>query len=108
MSGIFTIYTSLALRLRFTPLRAESIIPIPLFLPGVAAVVIASRFPEARFVFFHQPNAAHPFGALPKIKMGHHHARRTPVFWREGLIVILQCDKGLTVDNVGERHIGGI
>src|SRR5688572_17942620 len=40
--------------------------------------------------------------------MRHDHTRRAAVFWREWLIVIFQGNKRLTVDNVGERHVGGI
>src|SRR5262245_54216643 len=86
----------------------ELVIPIPFFLPRVSVVVVASRFPEARLIFFHEANAAHPLGAFPKIEMRNHHARRSTVFWRERLIVIFQGDEGLSVDDFVEGNVGGI
>src|SRR5215213_6444316 len=71
-------------------------------------IVIASRFPEARLVLFHQANAAHPLGALPKIQVRHHHPGRATMFWCKGFIIIFQSDKGLTVDHIRERYVGSV
>src|SRR6266508_6703625 len=84
------------------------VIPISLFFPRIAVVVISSGFQEAGFVFFHQANATYPFGALPEIQMGNHHARRTAMRWRKRLIVIFECDEGLAVDDVGQGYVRSI
>src|SRR5918993_5917385 len=86
----------------------NSIIPISLFFPRVPAVVISRRFPKARFIFFSEVNTAHPFGTLPKIEVWHHHAGRAAMFRRERFAIIFKGNKGLTVDNVSQRHVGGI
>src|SRR5215213_4592027 len=84
------------------------IIPIPLFFPWIGMVVIASRFPEARLVLFHQANAAHPLSALPKIQVRYHHPGRATMFWRKRFPIIFQSDKGLTVDHIRERYVCGV
>src|SRR5215207_1784820 len=40
--------------------------------------------------------------------MRYNHARRSTMFGREWLIVIFQRDEGLTIDDLGERYVGGI
>src|SRR4029077_17915711 len=42
---------------------------ITLLPPWVTIEVIAEAFPKARLVGWHQRQALHPFGALPKIKV---------------------------------------
>src|SRR5688500_16550186 len=71
------------------------IVPIPLFFPRIAEIVIAGRFPKTGLVLFHQANAAHPLGALPKIQMWYEHTCRTAMLRSERFIVIFQGDKGL-------------
>src|SRR5690242_6391755 len=53
---------------------------IALFFPGIAVVVVAQRLPEARLVLGQQPQAAHPFGALPEIEVWHEQPRRPTMF----------------------------
>src|ERR1700752_265817 len=85
-----------------------SIIPIPLLFPRVAMIVVSRRFPKARFILFSKINPSHPFGTLPKIQMRHNHSCWTTMFGCERLIVIFQSDEGLTIDDIGERHVCGV
>src|SRR4051812_7611647 len=52
---------------------------VPLFGPGIAAHVIAARFPIAGLVLFHERHVAEPLRALPEIEMRHHEPHRAAV-----------------------------
>src|SRR2546427_577517 len=70
--------------------RPTSVVGVALFLPGIAADVIAERLPEAGRVLVHEAQAAGPFRALPEIQVRDDKSRRTAVLGRERGAVVLR------------------
>ena len=76
---------------------------VSLLFPRVAVVVIAKRLPEPGLVFRDEFEAAHPFGAFPKLEMRDQQTHRTPVLRRERLFIVFVHNPRFTALNVAER-----
>src|ERR687886_335688 len=64
------------------PLTASTLVPpVSLLVPRVTAVVVAQRLPEPLFLFAKEPQAAHPFGALPEVQVWYEQPRGAAVLW---------------------------
>ena len=75
--------TTLATLIRFNfAHRTAPLLGVALFLPGIAAVVIAADFPEARLVGGRELDPLQPLGAFPEIQMGHDQPHRTAMLGR--------------------------
>src|SRR5690242_21585947 len=70
----------------------QSVALITLFKPGVSAVVVAERLPEARVVGLHEVQAAHPLRALPEVEVRDEQAGGTPVLGLEVVAVVAVDD----------------
>src|SRR5881397_2313082 len=88
--------------------RLTSVVGVALFLPGIAADVVAERLPEAGRVLVHETQAADPFRALPEIKVRDDESRRTAVLGRERLAVVLVRDERLPVEGVRQEQVRGV
>jgi hypothetical protein len=71
-------------------------------------VVVASRFPEAGLILFHETQAAYPLGALPEVQMWHNHTGRATVLGRKRFVVVFKGNERLTVDDICKGHIRGV
>src|SRR3954463_3428588 len=73
----------------------QSVALITLLKPGVPAVVVTERLPEAGLVLLGEGETADPLGALPEVQMRYQQARRTAVLGLQRLVVEAQDDPGL-------------
>src|SRR6516225_9996681 len=83
----------------------------PLFLPRIAAHVIAPVFPflpEAGPVLVHQLDAADPLGAFPAVKPRHDQAQRIAVVWLQGLAVMLPGKEAILAEEIVQRQVGRV
>src|SRR5262245_57873971 len=83
-------------------------VPESLFLPRVAAHVIAAvlpLFPEAGLIAFHQLDAAYPLGTFPGIQAWHHQAQRVTVIRLEVLTVVPPGEQAVVAEEIVERQI---
>ena len=71
-----------------------AVLPVALFLPGIAVVMIAALLPETRLVLRAKLNTVAPLRALPKIALRHKHSHRTAMNGLERLALVF----------VGEEH----
>src|SRR6516225_8986743 len=81
----------------------------PLFLPRIAAHVIAPVFPflpEAGPVLVHQLDSADPLGAFPGVKPRHDQAQRIAVVWLQGLAVVLPGKEAILAEEIVQRQVG--
>src|SRR5262249_60254096 len=81
----------------------------PLFLPRIAAHVIAPVLPflpETGPVLVHQLDAADPLGALPGVKPRHDQAQRIAVVWLQGLTVVLPGKEAILAEEIVQRQVG--
>src|ERR1700712_1247115 len=65
-----------------------SITLVPLFGPGIAAIVVAVAFPEALLVVIHQGDLGNPLGALPEVQVRHDHPDRPAVLPGQRLALV--------------------
>src|SRR5688500_13886451 len=61
-----------------------SVTSVPLFFPGVAAQVVAVRFPEAGLVSLYEAKPAHPLCRLPEIQVRDQQANGATMLRRQG------------------------
>src|SRR5262252_6187495 len=59
------------------------IVGVTLFSPGIAAIVVAARFPKARPIDAGEFDALQPLCALPEVEFRDHQTDRSAVFPRE-------------------------
>src|SRR3954462_310118 len=81
---------------------------IPLFLPGVAPVVVAADLPEAEPVLGEKRDALHELCALPRIEFGNDDARGSAVLARHGFRAEFRRDQHVIVEAVREGYVGGV
>src|SRR5688572_8735172 len=81
---------------------------VPLFAPRVTVAVIPVHLPEPWLVVLHEAQPAYPLGGLPEIEVRHQEARRSPMFGRERLAVVLPDDQRLSVQQILHRQVGRI
>src|SRR5438552_8851932 len=89
------------------PSRDGLVAPLALFLPGVAAVVVAVALPEAGLVRRRELDAAQPLRALPRVELGDHQARGGPVLRRERRAVRPDRDEHVVVLRRLDRDVRG-
>src|SRR5205085_10025456 len=77
---------------------------VPLFLPRIAAVVVAVRLPEAGVVVLEHVEPADPLRALPEVEMRDQQAGRAAVLGGERFARVAGGDPGLPPGHVGERE----
>src|SRR3954452_22298650 len=83
----------------------QSVALIALFKPGVSAIVVAERLPEARFVLVGERQPAHPFRALPEIQVRDEQAGGAAVLGRQRFAVVAVDDPGAPARHVLEREV---
>src|SRR5439155_3005134 len=84
-----------------------SVAAVALFLPGIAAPMVAKGFPESELLPLFEPKALDPLGALPEIEVGHDQPGRTAVLGRQRFAVGLIGNERLVIHQVGDWQIGG-
>src|SRR3954470_17303893 len=82
----------------------QSVALITLLKPGIPAVVISERLPEAGLVLLGEGETADPLGALPEVQMRDQQARRTAVLGFEVISVELVDDPRLATGDVVDRQ----
>src|SRR3954468_741466 len=87
--------------------RSGSVAPVALFLPGVAAVVIAVALPEARLIHGGELDPAEPLRALPRVEARHDEAQRVAVLGRERLAVGAKCQQAIVALRELDRRVRG-
>src|SRR3712207_5069053 len=85
-----------------------SVPPVALLAPGVGVVVVAQGLPEAWLVLVHEPEAAHPLGALPEVQVGDQQAGRAAVLGFQGLAIVLVGNPGPAARHVIEGEVRGV
>src|SRR6185369_2755574 len=88
--------------------RGASIAVITLLPPGIAIVVITTRFPEPGLVLGHEAKPSQPFCALPEVKMRHQKSRGATVRRGKRQTLIAGRDHRLSRDQVGHRKVRGV
>src|SRR4029079_1618003 len=78
---------------------------VALLAPGVAAVVVAQRLPEAWLVVLVEADAADPLGALPEVEVRDEQPRGGALRGRQRLAVVLVDHPGLPAGEVRERQV---
>src|SRR3954447_24775613 len=81
---------------------------IALLCPGIAAIMIAADFPEARRVLGQEFDRLNPFGALPEIQMRHHQPHRAAMFGRQWLTGPAMGEQCILGCKVVQREVGGV
>src|SRR6266545_840940 len=95
-------------RMRRAPAKSYSLLPaVALFLPRIAAHVVAVLLPEAWPVAGHELQAADPLGALPEVEVRHEQPQRPAVLGRDGLAVPRVHQHVLGPHEVLEAEVGG-
>src|SRR5262245_26411483 len=84
---------------------SASITVISLLSPRVAVIVIAQRLPEAALVLFHEAQASHPLGALPKIEMRHEQPGRTAMRRQNRQALISGRDHAFTANEIRDGKV---
>src|SRR5438309_390227 len=84
---------------------AALVAPIPLFLPGVSAVVVAVGLPEPRLVVVEELEPSNPLRTLPEVEVRDEHPGRAAVDRLEGLAVVLVRNPCLTVGDIDQREV---
>src|SRR3954470_17839009 len=86
----------------------QSVALITLFKPGVSAVVVSERLPEARLIGFHEVQPAHPLRALPEIQVRDEQAGGAAVLGLEVVAVVAVDDPRASTRQVLEREVGRV
>src|SRR4051794_26833514 len=86
----------------------QSVALITLFKPGVSAIVVAERLPEARLVLVHEMQPAHPLRALPEVQVRDEQTGRAAVLGLEVAAVVAVHDPCTSARQVLERKVGGV
>src|SRR4051794_18958407 len=86
----------------------QSVALITLLKPGIPAVVVAERLPEAELVLLHEMQAAHPLRALPEIEVRHEQASRAAVLGFEIVAVVAVDDPRAAAGDVLDREVRGV
>src|SRR3954451_21250023 len=82
----------------------QSVALITLFKPGVSAVVVAERLPEARVVLLGEVQAAHPLRALPEVQVRDEQPCRTAVLGLEVVALVAVDDPRAAAGDVLDRQ----
>src|SRR3954471_1793410 len=82
-----------------------SVALVPLFLPRVAAVVVAVALPEPGLVVVEQTQPGDPLGALPEVQVRHQQPGRAAVLGGQRLPVGVPDHPGLATGDVVEREV---
>src|SRR5689334_665975 len=83
----------------------QSVALITLFKPGISAVVVAERLPEARVVLLGEVQPAHPLRALPEIQVRDEQPGGTAVLGLEVLAFVAVDDPGTAARDVLHRQV---
>src|SRR4051794_30889166 len=86
----------------------RSIPLVALLTPGVPAVVVSERLPEARLVVVEHLDPAHPLRALPEVQVRYQQARRPAVLGLERRAVVGVDHPRLAVRDVLDRQVGRV
>src|SRR3954453_20945829 len=78
----------------------QSVALITLFKPGISAIVVAERLPEARLDVVHEVQPAHPLRALPEVQVRDEQPGRAAVLGLEVVAVIAVDDPGAAAREV--------
>src|SRR5262249_12185823 len=78
---------------------------VALFLPGIAAHMVAVRFPEAGAVVFHKRDSCDPLGAFPGVQAWNHQPRRAAVFHGKRLVIVENSDQRIFGKEVFRRQV---
>src|SRR5215471_1776516 len=88
--------------------RGTRLLPaVALFLPGVAAHVVAVLLPEAWAIAGHELQATHPLGALPEVQVRDEQPQRPAVLRTDRLPVARIDEHVFLAQEVVERQVGG-
>src|SRR3954452_22269692 len=82
-----------------------SVALVPLFLPRVAAVVVAVALPEPGLVVVEQAQPGDPLGALPEVQVRDQQAGGSAVLDGQRLALVLPHHPRLAAGDVGERQV---
>src|SRR3954454_334824 len=85
-----------------------SVAPVPLFLPGIAVVVVAVALPEAGRILLRELQATDPLRALPEVQVRHEQPRRPAVLGSQRLASVFVHDPRLAARHLVERNVGRV
>ena len=83
-----------------------NLLVVTLLEPGIAVIVVAAHFPEARLVEHRELDALDPLGALPEIELRDHDAQRPAMFPADRLAVPAPGQQHVVGGEIRQRHVG--